>query len=93
VDVRIESRVEGPTTVVTVAGQLSGGGVRELRELCRSIEGGLALDLSDLGSADAEGLEALRAMENRGVELRGTSPFIRRLLANDLAGDRESGEQ
>ena len=92
VDVRIESRVEGPVTVVTIAGQLAKGTVRELHDLCRSIEGDMALELSDLSLADAEGLEALRELEGRGIELRGVSPFIRLLLADDLAADPPSGE-
>jgi len=74
-------------TVVTIAGRLTASGVRELHKLCLSIEGVLALDLSDLVSADAEGLEALREMEERGAEFHDVSPFIRLLLASDPIGD------
>jgi hypothetical protein len=90
VDVRIESRIEGPITVVTIAGRLGAGGVRELHKLCRSIEGALALDLSGLASADPDGLDALRELVSEGVELRGVSPFIRLLLNGDPVGDLPS---
>jgi hypothetical protein len=81
----MESRAEGPMTIVAIAGQLAADTVRELRELCGSIDGGLALDLSGLVSADEEGLEALRELDQRGIELRGISPFIRLLLADGSA--------
>ena len=80
VDIRIESRVEGSVTVVTIAGRLEVSGTRDLQEVCRTIEGSLALDLSGLVSADANGLEAIRELEERGAELREISPFIRLLL-------------
>jgi hypothetical protein len=69
-----------------VAGRLEPSCLGELQELCRSIEGPFALELSGLLSADANGLEALRELEARGVELRGVSPFIRLLLANEQPG-------
>ena len=81
-EVRIESRVQGSTTIVTIAGRLGASGFRELRRLCRSLEGPLMLDLSGLVSANAEGLEAIRELERQGVELSSASPFIRLLLAN-----------
>lgn len=86
-EVRIEPQLEGSMTVVRIAGRLTVSGVRELHKLCRSIDGALALDLSDLALADAEGLEALRELEERGAEMRGVSPFIRLLLASDPTGD------
>jgi anti-anti-sigma regulatory factor len=83
VDIRIESRVEGPVTVVTVAGRLEADNTRELHEVCRTIEGLLALDLSGLVSADASGLRAIREFEAQGADLRGVSPYIRLLLDGD----------
>jgi anti-anti-sigma regulatory factor len=88
VDVRIESRVEGGATVVTIGGRLVASTVRELLNLCESVEGVLVLDLSGLVFADARGLEALRELEERGAELRGASPFIRLLKNGDPTGDR-----
>ncbi len=78
--VRIEARrVENDVTLVTIAGRLAAANVRELHDLCECFEGTLVLDLSDLVSADAQGLEALRELEDRGAELRNVSPFIRLL--------------
>jgi hypothetical protein len=86
-EVRIEPLVKGSMTVVTIAGRLAASCVPELHKLCRSVEGALALNLSDLVSADDEGLKALRELEEWGAELRGVSPFIRLLLASDPTGD------
>ena len=72
--------------MVTVAGRLEPSCLEELQKLCRSIEGPFTLDLSSLLSADAEGLAVLRELEAQGAELRGVSPFIRLLLANEQPG-------
>jgi len=85
--VRIESQFEGPVTVLTIAGRLEADGVVELDKLCRSSRGALALDLSGLTSADIEGLDALRDLEERGVELRDVSTFVRLLLSGDSERD------
>lgn len=86
--VRIEARrVENDVTLVTIAGRLAAANVRELHDLCACFEGALVLDLSDLISADAQGVEALRELEDRGAELRNVSPFIRLLKNGDPAGD------
>ena len=80
--IRIVKTIEGKTTTIRVEGRLDVETVSDLQNecrLCRS-EGGLALDLSGLVSADAEGLEVLRELRERGIELRGISPFIRLLL-------------
>ncbi len=66
-----------------IAGRLEASSTEDLQEVCRSIEGSLALDLSGLVSADARGLEAIRDFEERGAALRGVSPFIRLLLDGD----------
>jgi anti-anti-sigma regulatory factor len=87
VNVRIELRVESGGTIVTVSGRLAAEVVRELHELCESVEGALVLDLSGLVSADAQGLEALRELEEKGAQLRDVSPFIRLLLGNGGARD------
>ena len=78
--VRIESILEGSTTVVSVAGRLSGAGVTELRRTCSSVEGKLVLELGSLRSADPDGIEAIQDLVGDGAELRGESPFIRLLL-------------
>jgi len=61
-----------------------GGRLRaeEVPELERSAEDGVrALDLSDLLSADEEGLAALRRLRDRGVEIKNPSHYLAMLLA------------
>jgi ABC-type transporter Mla MlaB component len=54
----------------------------EVPELERSAEAGVgALDLSDLLSADEEGLAAIRRLRERGVEIKNPSHYLAMLLA------------
>jgi hypothetical protein len=78
--VRIDSKRRGSTTVIFVAGRLSGLGTRELVRACRAVEGQFALDLSNLISAEDEGIEALRRLRREARETKGASPFIELLL-------------
>jgi len=48
----------------------------------------LVLDLSDLFSADEQGIEAIRGLLLKGVEIRGASQFVRMLLEDE---DRRPG--
>lgn len=65
--------------VLRLAGRLAAA---EVPELERSAVAGLrALDLSDLLSADEEGIAALRRLRRRGVELRNASRYFEILLA------------
>ena len=53
----------------------------EVPELERSAAAGIrALDLSDLLSADEEGLAAIRRLRDRGVEIRNPSHYLAMLL-------------
>ncbi len=83
---RIESKSEASRTVVTITGRLSGQAIEELRELRRSIEGVVILDLSSLSSAADDGVEAIRALSLAGDEIRGASPFVLLLLQDDTRG-------
>ena len=61
-----------------------GGRLRaeEVPELERSAGAGVgALDLSDLLSADEEGLAAIRQLRDRGVEIKNPSHYIALRLA------------
>lgn len=80
---RIDTESEGSTTVVRVAGRLSTPGCNELYRACCRIEGRLVVDLSDLIFADATGIEVLRALREKGAEVRGDSPLIRLLLQGE----------
>ena len=54
----------------------------EVPVLERSAEDGVrALDLTDLMSADEEGLAAIRRLRDRGVEIRNPSRYLAMLLA------------
>jgi hypothetical protein len=78
--VRIDSKRRGSTTVISVTGRLSGLGAQELVRACRAVEGEFAMDLSNLLSADDEGIEALRRLRREARETEGASPFIELLL-------------
>jgi hypothetical protein len=57
-------------------------GAEEVPELQRSVEAGVrVLDLQDLVSVDDEGLQALRGLGARGVEIRNASRYLRLRLA------------
>lgn len=79
-EIRIDITAEGTETVVHVAGRLSGRAVAQFRQTCDPIKGAFVLDLSDLLFADATGLEVIRMTVEKGVEVRGASPFVRLLL-------------
>ena len=80
--VRIEVLAQGSITVVSVAGRLAGEEATDLRRICAE-SGGDVLDLSDLRSADEEGITVIRALVREGAKLRGASPFIRLLIAEN----------
>jgi anti-anti-sigma regulatory factor len=84
--VRIELRVESGVTVVSIAGRLAADVIQELHDLCKPVEGALVLECSGLISADTQGLQALRELEERGAELRGLSSYLRLLKNGDPAG-------
>jgi ABC-type transporter Mla MlaB component len=83
--VRIDTASEGTRTIVRIAGELAEGGVEELLKVCRSLENVIALDVSELHSADSEGLATLQTLIRRGAEVRGESPYIRMLLDETTA--------
>src|SRR5262245_9102893 len=69
-------------TTVRIAGRLEAG---DLPELLRAFEGQarpLELDLSELRSADADGLELLRRQRESGADLVGVSPYVHLLLGD-----------
>ena len=79
-DVRIEKRRDGDCTVIQVAGELKGQGVVELERLCRETPGRLSLDLSNLRSSGPGGVELIRELAARGVEISGITPYMGLLL-------------
>jgi anti-anti-sigma regulatory factor len=66
--------------VVRLEGWLAGDAVAELERIVSEGSGPLRIDLSELRSADAAGLVALRALHAAGALLVGASPCIKLLL-------------
>jgi anti-anti-sigma regulatory factor len=77
---RIDMITKGSTTVVKIAGDLQGQGVRELEQTCSGVCGGLVLDLSNLTSADVQGIDMIHRLRDGGARVRNASPWIRMLL-------------
>ena len=66
---------EGDRRVVRVAGRLSVAQVPELLAACAA-PGPLELDLSDVVSVDAAGIEALQRIRAQGATLAGAPGYI-----------------
>jgi hypothetical protein len=79
-NVRIEIKSKGNGTVIQVAGELRGRGIVELERLCRETLGPFTLDLSNLRSLEAEGVELIRELAAQGVKMTGVSPYVGLLL-------------
>jgi hypothetical protein len=73
---------ESGIRVVRLEGWLEGEGVAELERVINGDSGSLRLDLSELRSADAAGLAALRALRASGASIVGASPYIKLLLGS-----------
>ncbi len=67
-------------TTIHVEGRLAGEGAADLQKEVQGAAAPIHLDLSDLQSADVEGVRALRSLSAKGVKLVGASPYIRLLL-------------
>ena len=78
--VRITPGREGPLSVVRVDGWLTADETAELERAVSGAGPGVALDLTELRSADRAALEILRSLKVRGAELRNVSPMIALLL-------------
>jgi len=78
VTLRIIPAANDDPSVLGLAGRLA---APEVPVLERSAEAGLrVLDLSDLMSADDQGIAVLRRLRQSGVELRNVSRYIELLL-------------
>ena len=83
---RIEFRRENGRLVVHVAGRLTEAQVPDLLEASAKAAEPLLLELNELVSADAAGLDALGRLEERGAELVALPEFLRlklQVLARD----------
>ena len=79
-EIRIDIESEGPVTVVHITGRLSRATVPRLRKTCDEIKGVFELELSNLRSVDAAGIDIIRTLGEKGAKIRGASPFIQLLL-------------
>lgn len=80
VQVRITVSERSSGSSVRVDGWLAGDGVPELLRVVDASPVPVSLELRDLRGADATGVAALRALGDRGIELRGPSPYIHLML-------------
>ena len=78
--VRITTETEPKATVIRIEGDLRLEVIEELERVSDEAGGSLVLDLTNLASADAEGLRALGSLMKQGAEIRGASPYIRMRL-------------
>lgn len=85
VDCWIGIALEGNQRVVRLAGRLAEAQVPELLTACAE-PGGLQLDLTDLMSADAAGIEALHRIRTRGATLVGVPGYIQLKLDFPVPG-------
>lgn len=80
--IRIECHFYGSTTVIDIAGRLTGDGVIRLREAFDQAGVPCVIDLSNLLYADDEGIETIKTIIGKGARIQGASPFIALLLGN-----------
>ena len=91
-DIRINIISEGSETVVSIAGRLSSTAVAQLKKACDPIDGPFMIDLSSLLLVDDEGINAIQALVDKGVQVKGASPFIQ-LLLEDAPRGKTDGEE
>jgi anti-anti-sigma regulatory factor len=70
----------GERAVIHVAGRLLTSNLPELETFCMDAADRLFIDLTNLHLADSNGIKALKALKERGVQLTGVSPRLLRLL-------------
>ena len=78
--IRIPKTVDFGTTVLHVAGGLNSENTDVLFKAFQHVDGPVVLELSELKSADPDGVAMLLEIASQGPELRGASPYIDLLL-------------
>jgi anti-anti-sigma factor len=70
--------------VLRVEGRIAGSHVAELRRACdahtSSEKARLSLQLGDVSFADSAGIELLKELQSRGVDLTRATPFVTEML-------------
>ncbi|MDX2501336.1 MAG: hypothetical protein QNL14_12645 [Deltaproteobacteria bacterium] len=91
-DIRIDLITDGPETVIHIAGRLAGTAIAELKKTCDPMQDSVVIDLSSLFFADDEGINAIRAMADKGAQVHGASPFVQ-LLLDDAPGSKKKSDE
>jgi anti-anti-sigma regulatory factor len=79
-DCRIDIVQQADGRTVLLAGRLMAAQVHELCATCGALGQHVRVDLTDLLSADAVGVDALRRLHHRGAELIGVPAYFRQWL-------------
>ena len=90
-DCRIEVVRGVPGAVVHLAGRLGDAQVPDFLEACASAGRPLRVDLSELISADAAGIDALRRVREMGVILDGVPGYLRLKIESLVRDTRATG--
>jgi anti-anti-sigma regulatory factor len=78
--IRVNTEKGKTMTIIQIQGKLTKADLCDLKEACESASTPLWLDLSDLISADSEGVRELQSLSEAGAELHGANPYVRQLL-------------
>lgn len=84
VTIHIELTTHETGTTVRVDGWLEGDEADELLRVVGAAEVPVALDLTDLRSADELGLRALRRLADQGIDLTGMSDYLELLMERTI---------
>jgi anti-anti-sigma regulatory factor len=76
VECRIQVQQQNDGCTIHLAGRLNAAQVHELRSVCAAASGAVRIDLTDLLSADAVGLDALRRLRLSGAEIVGAAHYL-----------------
>jgi anti-anti-sigma regulatory factor len=80
VECRIQVQQQAGGCTIHLAGRFNAAQVHELRGACAVATGFIRIDLTDLVSADAVGLDALQRLRIDGAEIVGVAPYLRRWM-------------
>ena len=81
-DIRIDFITDRSETLLRIAGRLADNAVAELAKACDPMQDPFVIDLSNLLFANDKGINAIRAMADKGAKVQGASPFVQLLLDN-----------
>ena len=75
---RIQVQQQAGGCTIHLAGRLNAAQVHELRTAFADATGPIRIDLTDLLSADAVGLDALQRLRSSGAEIVGVAQYLRK---------------